>query len=396
MQVDVAIVGASIAGCTAARLFAHAGARVALIERRPDPEAYKVVCTHAIQPSATPTIERLGLAPLLEVRGAARTGARLWSPHGGWVELPADMPRAWGVTRRTLDPMLRRLAAETPGVELMLGQTAAGLEPGAVLLETADGTATTVRARLVVGADGRNSAVAELARIRGRAIRHGRFFYFAYWKGLRPMTAVRGWLLDPDNAAQFPNEDDLTVLAVGATKESLGEFRDDLEGTYARRLARLPDAPNLDEAERVSKLVGKLEMPNMWRPAARGGIALVGDAAVAADPLWGVGCGWAFQTAEWLVDATAPVLAGCGDLDAALRRYRATVRRRIGPHFLVTSEFASGRRTLPTERAYFRAATRDPVVARAIGDVAGRFRSPLHIFRPPIAGRVLRHALRRQ
>jgi flavin-dependent dehydrogenase len=33
----VAIVGASIAGCTAARLFAQAGARVALVERRPDP-----------------------------------------------------------------------------------------------------------------------------------------------------------------------------------------------------------------------------------------------------------------------------------------------------------------------------------------------------------------------
>jgi flavin-dependent dehydrogenase len=35
----VAIVGASIAGCTAARLFAQAGARVALVERRPDPAA---------------------------------------------------------------------------------------------------------------------------------------------------------------------------------------------------------------------------------------------------------------------------------------------------------------------------------------------------------------------
>ncbi len=57
---DVAIVGASTAGCTAARLYAQQGARVALIERRPALDAYKTVCTHFIQSSATPTIERLG------------------------------------------------------------------------------------------------------------------------------------------------------------------------------------------------------------------------------------------------------------------------------------------------------------------------------------------------
>ena len=58
---DVAVVG----GCTAARLFAGCGASVALVERHTDPAAYKVTCTHAILPPATPTIERLGLAPIV-------------------------------------------------------------------------------------------------------------------------------------------------------------------------------------------------------------------------------------------------------------------------------------------------------------------------------------------
>lgn len=40
---DVAIVGASIAGCTAAILFGRAGLRVALVERSPDPETDKRV-----------------------------------------------------------------------------------------------------------------------------------------------------------------------------------------------------------------------------------------------------------------------------------------------------------------------------------------------------------------
>jgi flavin-dependent dehydrogenase len=54
LQYHVAIVGASIAGCTTAILFARNGARVALIEREGDPAAYKKICTHYIQPSATP------------------------------------------------------------------------------------------------------------------------------------------------------------------------------------------------------------------------------------------------------------------------------------------------------------------------------------------------------
>ena len=65
-EYDVAVVGASVAGCTAAALLGRAGANVALLEQRPDPAAYKTVCTHFIQASATPTIERLG------ARGADR------------------------------------------------------------------------------------------------------------------------------------------------------------------------------------------------------------------------------------------------------------------------------------------------------------------------------------
>jgi flavin-dependent dehydrogenase len=110
---DVAVVGASIGGCTAARLFAQRGARVALIERRPDPEAYKTVCTHYVQSSATPTIERLGLAPLLERQGAIHNSIDLWTPHGGWIVADPGDAFGYSITRERLDPTLRRLAADT-------------------------------------------------------------------------------------------------------------------------------------------------------------------------------------------------------------------------------------------------------------------------------------------
>src|SRR3954468_24044028 len=203
---DVVIVGASVAGCSAARLFGLAGAKVALVERRPDPDAYKVVCTHQILSCAVPTIESLGLAEPLARRGAMRSGVEVWSPFGGWMHLPGDAPLGYGVTRQTLDPILRDLAANTPGVELLTGHTVVDLvrdgdRVAGVRGETRSGDGDTIHAPLVVAADGRGSPLARLADVRGRVLPHNRFFYFAYWRGLprRPKRA-RLWFLDPDGA----------------------------------------------------------------------------------------------------------------------------------------------------------------------------------------------------
>ena len=394
---DVAIAGASIAGCTAARFFALAGARVALIDRDPDPDAYKVVCTHAIQSSATPTIERLGLAPSLEARGAVRTGARLWTPFSDWIVLPDDVPRGWGITRRSLDPMLRKLAAETPGVELVLGHTVVELigdegRPAGVRATDRDGRMRSFDARLVVAADGRGSGIARLARVPGRVRRHGRFFYFAFWQGLQPATTdATAWLMDPEGVAWFPNEDGLDLLVASVHRSRLADYRADAEGEYARQIAELPDAPDLSQATRVSKLIGKLDMPNVMRPAARPGLAFVGDAGLASDPLAGVGCGWAFQTSEWLVEETADALLNHGDLDSALDRYRRVFRRRLGLHHWLIAEYASGRRTFAVERAFFRATANDPVLARALGDVVSRRKQPTRLADPRLTARVMRH-----
>jgi flavin-dependent dehydrogenase len=393
-EFDVAVVGASVAGCTAARLFAQSGAIVALIERRDDPAAFKVVCTHAILPPATRTIERLGLAPLLHERGALRTRAEAWTPYGGWFGLPDDVPDGWGVTRRTLDPVLRDLAVNTPGVEFFPGWTARDVltentRPAGVEVEDRKRRRLVISARLLVGADGRESTVARLAGVAGRVRPHNRFFYFAYWRGVKPGgPTIRLWLLDPDGAAQFPNEDDLTLLVAAYHRSRLAEVRADLEGSYMRHLARLPDGPDLSDAERASKLLGKLEVPNVMRPAARPGIAFVGDAALATDPLFGVGISFAFQSAEWLVDETSGARGGGQELDDALRRYRRKFAWRLGPHHLQIADYASGRKFTRLERLAFRKATIDPKVARAFGEVLTRERSPLRLFDPRIAARL--------
>src|SRR4051794_37923858 len=173
MDFDVVVVGASLAGCASARLFARAGAQVALVERSPDTNAYKVACTHQIQSSAAHAIERLGLAPQLEAAGAARPRAASWTPFGGWLLFPRDAPTGYGISRRLLDPIVRDLATGTSGVEYFLGETIVGLEVGServegVQTERRDRTRRTLRARLIVAADGRRSSVGRLARVPAR------------------------------------------------------------------------------------------------------------------------------------------------------------------------------------------------------------------------------------
>ena len=70
-QGDVAIIGANVAGCTAAIFYAKKGLRIALTERNPDIDAYKKVYAHYLQATAVPTIKRLGFDQDIEVAGTA-------------------------------------------------------------------------------------------------------------------------------------------------------------------------------------------------------------------------------------------------------------------------------------------------------------------------------------
>ena len=168
---DVVVVGASLAGCTAATFLGRAGASVAVVEQRPDPAAYKTISTHFMAASSTPTIERLGLAERIEAAGGVRNGVEVWTRYG-CIRAPLGddfaYPRyGYDIRREKLDPMVRELAAETPGVELMLGQTATALlgsngRPAGVRVIDRDRREGEISARMVVAADGQVEAVARV------------------------------------------------------------------------------------------------------------------------------------------------------------------------------------------------------------------------------------------
>jgi flavin-dependent dehydrogenase len=404
MDYDVVIVGAGIAGCTAARLYGQAGLRVALVEKHRNPATFKALCGHFVQAGTHPTLRRLGLWEAMRSAGAGVGTVGNWTRFG-WMEPDPEWPAPLCLRRERMDPLLRRWAAGTPGVDLLLGRTVNGLvETGGRIIgvrTTGDVGAEELRARLVVGADGHRSAVARLADVEASVAPNERFAVWAYYRGVR----LRGrgfhqvWRLDPDCAFAVRCDDDLTVLVAYPHKGRLPEFRANTLVALERFVAALPDAPDMSGAERVSKLIGTYDYPCVRRdPAPRPGLALAGDASLTGDPLPAVGCGWAFRAGEWLADSTAPALLGQEPIEPGLARYRHAYRF-VWEHDDLGREDAKGLPMTPLQLAMRAAATRDRGVAhrlylfgtRAIP--ASELRDPTFIRRvQEVAGAVLRPA----
>jgi 2-polyprenyl-6-methoxyphenol hydroxylase-like FAD-dependent oxidoreductase len=402
---DAVIVGASLAGCASAIQLGRAGLRVAVVEKQPDPQAFKRTCSHFIQASGVPAIERLGLLEPIEAAGGQRPRVHAWS-QWGWIEAPPEQAgRGINLRREVLDPMVRTTAAETPGVEMRLGWSAERLlrENGSfagVAVRNPAGEERELRARLTVGADGRDSNIAELSEVPVKTSPNARFAYGGYFEGAAPLHAPDAsvWFLDPQWAAAFPTDTNLTFYAAMPTKERLTEFKRDPEGALVKFLADIPEAPPIREGRLVGSVMGKVDMTNRMRKPVAPGLALVGDAALAADPLFGVGCGWAFQSAEWLSDAVLPALAGEQPLEKGLDRYRRRHAKELRGHTFFMHDYSKGHRFNPMERMMFAAAARDGRAAAIVDSFATRQIGPAQML-PRMLPRAIavntRHALAR-
>ncbi len=393
---DVVVVGSGPAGCAAAMLLGREGLKVALLEAHRDVNHYKRLCTHSMRSSVLPTLRRLGLDRALDERGAVRQHESIWTCYG-WIRevRPNWLPsHGYNISRRVMDPILRTTAAAVPGVELMLGARVTDLTFGRSsrvdgVVASIDGSTRRMGAELVIGADGSSSKVAKLGSLPGKSSPNNRFAYFAEYRNVtvpRSCTTAM-WLIGRDAAYVFCNEDGVTLLAAVPAKERLPEFRQDREAALLKMMMNLPDGPDLTRAERVSDVIGTADYPfvNRKRIVAPG-VALIGDAAMVGDPLWGTGCGWAFQSAEWLCDAVTNALRDgtTGDIDAAARRYQRQHKRRVLPHQFMNMDFAKKLTLNPLQRLLFAGAVWDTKVAEQVVAVGSRNRSPLAFFAPPL------------
>lgn len=398
---DVVIVGASLAGCSAAILLGRQGFTVALVDKHGGADAFKRLCGHFIQASATPTIERLGMDGPIEAAGGVRNGIDVWT---GWGVICSREPlgerrHGFSLRRKKLDPLIRRAASDLPTVDYRPRLRAVGLDRGStaptVEFEGADGTHLRLRGRLVVGADGRASTLARLARVQERRSRNNRFCYAAYFSnvGLHDTSLGRMWLDDRDVVIAAPQDEGLTVLATFPHKRELPRFEEDRRSAL---MSTLQDLPGLDltNARQEDKILGYKSYDLIRRaPTCRPGIALVGDAALASDPVMAVGCGWAIESAGWLVDSVTPALEGSEPLSAGLGRYRRLHRRNLRGHHLLTAMNARARPIDPLRRMLFSAGASDPVVAQRLIDFGERSITPRELLSPAIVGRSALHMI---
>lgn len=403
---DVVIVGASVAGCATAALLGQQGLSVALLERSTKPDHYQHLCTHEVVALGNEALRRMGVLEQLRALGTPGRTTQMWTRYG-WIQPPRPGVRhdteGLNVRRQTMDPVLRQVAAATPGVDLHLGATVTDLtyEQGRVAgvqLRTQDGTQQ-LAGRVVVAADGKHSTIAKLLGADTKYRPHARFGYAGYFEGLTDESGdPRIWLLDPDVAYSFPTDGGLTLLAVAPVRSTdrIAAFKADIDGEFRRIHESLPNGHDMSRAKLVGKYRGLIETRNYRRQAAGPGFALVGDAAQLTDFVWGTGCGFALASGLWLADHLGPALAGSADnqqVDRALKAYERHHRRALEPHYNLIASYSTARNLSRFERMLFKAAAKDAAVARAVRRMGQRTTHPARVVAPVLGRTIVRAAL---
>lgn len=326
---DVVVVGARCSGSSLAALLARRGLRVAVVEQATFPQ--DTLSTHVFQADALSFLDRLGVMERLRSTGAPlidRVDYRFEDVRVlDSVPLRAGDPGGFVCVRRfLLDPILAE-AAEEAGAEVRMATTVTGLleESGRVagVRAVRDGTETEIRARLVVGADGRNSTIAKLSGSRKYNVTgNERFSYWSFFTpanaGSEPTAIFHRWA--DRFVFSLPADSDLRIVAVIPELGELKQFRRDLEGSFLEHVRSCePVAEAIAHAHRATTFYGILRFAPFFRDPCGPGWVLVGDAGHFKDPTPARGIGDAFRQADALAPRIVAGLDGSGEgLDQAM------------------------------------------------------------------------------
>jgi len=298
---DVCIVGAGPAGSTLARML-EGRYRVLLVDRRPLDRAWTEgdplkSCGGLLAPAAQAELARQGLG----VPGSVLSGPQLFAVRA--LDVPAGLERLYqrfytNVDREAFDRWLVSLVG--PGVDIAVGWRAVWCEDdpdgATVRFETSGGGRASIRARLVVGADGAASLVRSAAipgwrrpprytAIQARfCSADGSPYYGAVFD--ESLTDFYGWTI--------PKGDSVMVGAAFAPGQNALRGFDE----FVRRLR----TAGFDMGAEVARAAAPISRPSSPAHIAlgQGRLALVGEAAGLISPSSAEGISFALRSAATL------------------------------------------------------------------------------------------------
>jgi flavin-dependent dehydrogenase len=329
MAFDVIVVGARCAGAPLAMLLARAGHSVLLLDRSRFPS--DTISTHWILRQGVELLADWGLLGQVAASGCppiAQARMEFGEVVLSGVPAGAGGPAITYAPRRiVLDDLLVR-AARSAGAEVREEVSVNGVlwdeETVVGVTGTARNRGFTERARLVVGADGRNSTI---ARAVGAGTAHDRGALaattYAYWSGL-PAAGVEVWIRPGCGVSMWPTHDGLTVVGLTLPREEFLARRQPAERIYCPTLERSAElAERLRQARRRSPVHAALNLRNFYRRSYGPGWVLAGDAGYHQDPIGAHGISNAFSDADQLARVIHCAFSGDIRMERALARYEA-------------------------------------------------------------------------
>ncbi|MEJ2860409.1 FAD-dependent monooxygenase [Actinomycetospora flava] len=329
----VLVVGGGAAGTATAILLARAGVAVDLVEATPAIGTSGSGIT--LQGNALRVFRDLGVLDDVLAAGYAFDEVGLRTPDGGVLAVipdartgGPDLPATVGMPRGEMARLLAQRAAEV-GVKVRTGVRLEELsEAGEAVCD--DGTRETYD--LVVGADGLNSAVRAQMGVDTRPEPLGMGIWRVFTT--RPESVTRTDLTyggaayiagycptGDDSIYAYLVEDaaDRTGLSPDGQLATMRELAGHYGGPWTEIRERMTDPSRVNYTWFTHHLVD-----GPWH---RGRVVLAGDAAHSCPPTLAQGAAMALEDASVLVEE---VLAGHGDLDAALTAYTTRRRERAG------------------------------------------------------------------